>query len=56
MPAPPPKRRVFYSFPYNEDSQRAAQVRNRGITDPSPPVSDNDWKQIKRSGPNALQQ
>lgn len=50
-----PKRRVFYSFHYEADAWRAAQVRNIGVTEHNEPVSDNDWEQIRNSGAAAIQ-
>ena len=37
------KRRVFFSFHYEPDAWRAAQVRNLGIVDGNTPVSDRRW-------------
>jgi len=47
-------RRVFYSFHYRPDSQRAAQVRNIGMVEGNVPVSDNDWEKITRGGDAAI--
>jgi hypothetical protein len=47
-------RRVFYSFNYNEDRDRVAQVRNMGVVEGSPIASDNDWETIKRGGWRAI--
>lgn len=44
-------RRCFYSFHYKPDSWRAAQVRQIGTIEGSPPASDNDWESIA-SGAN----
>ena len=55
MTIPHPKRRVFYSFHYEADVWRAAQVRNIGATEGNEPVSDNNWEQIKRGGDAAIQ-
>ncbi|MBK7951658.1 MAG: TIR domain-containing protein [Deltaproteobacteria bacterium] len=48
-------RRVFYSFHYAPDCQRAALVRNMGMIEGDPPVSDNDWESVKRGGDAAIQ-
>lgn len=48
-------RKVFYSFHYNGDRDRVAQVRNMGVVEGSPIASDNDWEQIKRGGDRAIQ-
>ena len=49
-----PKRRTFYSFHFNVDAWRAAQVRNIGVTEHDEPVSDNSWEQVKRGGDDAI--
>jgi hypothetical protein len=48
-------RKVFYSFHYDGDRDRVAQVRNMGVVEGSPIASDNDWEQIKRGGDKAIQ-
>jgi hypothetical protein len=48
-------RRVFYSFHYDADKDRVAQVRNMGVVEGSPIASDNDWEAIKRGGDKAIQ-
>ena len=47
-------RKVFYSFHYDEDRDRVAQVRNMGVVEGSPIASDNDWEAIKRGGDKAI--
>jgi hypothetical protein len=47
-------RRVFYSFHYEEDRERVAQVRNMGVIEGSRIASDNDWEEIKRGGDRAI--
>lgn len=46
---------VFYSFHYDGDRDRVAQVRNMGVVEGSPIATDNDWEQIKRGGDAAIQ-
>lgn len=41
------KRQVFFSFEYNKDVWRAAQVRNMGKVSDSSTFSDNDWEEVK---------
>ena len=41
------KRQVFFSFHYNNDNWRAAQVRNMGKVDNSSTFSDNEWEEVK---------
>ena len=50
------KRRVFFSFHYERDAWRAAQVRNAGILEGNTPVTPNSWENIKRGGDQAIQQ
>lgn len=47
-------RRVFYSFHYDGDKDRVAQVRNMGVVEGSQVASDNDWEAIKRGGEGAI--
>ena len=47
-------RRVFYSFHYDPDNWRAAQVRNIGAIEGNEPATDNDWEQVKRGGDAAI--
>ena len=47
-------RRAFYSFHYNPDNWRAAQVRNMGVIEGNSPASDNDWEAVKKGGDPAI--
>lgn len=49
-------RRVFYSFHYQPDNWRAAQVRNIGVIDGNQPARDNDWESVKKAGNAAIEQ
>ena len=49
-------RKVFFSFHYKPDCQRAAQVRSMGTVEGNAPVSDNDWEQVTAGGDAAIQQ
>ena len=49
------RRRIFFSFQYNADAWRAAQVRNMGVVEGNAPVSDNDWEAVTRGGDAAIQ-
>lgn len=51
---PAVKRRVFYSFHYQADSWRAAQVRLIGAIEGNRPCTDNDWESIARGGEPAI--
>lgn len=41
------KRQVFFSFEYNKDNWRSAQVKNMGIVDGSSTFSSNEWEEVK---------
>ncbi len=42
-----PKRQVFFSFHYDNDSWRAGQVRSMGKVSNESTFSDNDWEEVK---------
>ena len=44
------KRRVFYSFHYENDVFRVQQIRHMGSINENEPVNPNDWEEIKRRG------
>lgn len=48
-------RKAFYSFHYQPDCTRAAQVRNMGMVEGNVPVADNSWEEIKKGGDAAIQ-
>ncbi len=48
-----PKRRVFYSFYFDDDVMRVQQVRQMGVIEGDEPVSPNEWERIQRS-PNGV--
>lgn len=47
-------REVFFSFHYKPDNWRASQVRNAGVVEGNPAVSDNDWETITSGGDSAI--
>ena len=49
------KRRVFYSFHYDNDVFRVQQIRNMGALEGDEPVSKNDWETIKKGGDKAVE-
>lgn len=49
------KRRVFFSFHFENDVMRAQQVRNIGVIEGSTEVSKNDWEGIRRKGNASIQ-
>jgi hypothetical protein len=50
-----PKRQVFYSFHYDNDSWRVWQVRNMGALEGNEPASPNAWEEVKRKGDTSIQ-
>ncbi len=48
-------RKTFYSFHYVPDNWRVSQIRNIGVVEGNPPVSDHDWESIKNGGEAAVQ-
>ena len=48
------KRKVFYSFHFDNDVMRVQQIRNIGAIEGNTPVSANNWETVKRSGENAV--
>ena len=48
-------RKAFYSFHYDADNWRAAQVRSMGVIEGNEPCSDNDWESVKRGGDAAIE-
>ncbi len=49
------KRRVFYSFHYENDFWRAATVRNIGAVEGNRPATDNEWEKVKMGGDQAIE-
>lgn len=49
-------RKVFFSFHYQPDNWRAANVRSMGAIEGNSPVSDNDWEDIADEGDDAIEQ
>jgi hypothetical protein len=46
--------KAFFSFHYDLDESRAAQVRNMGVLEGNRPASDLEWEIIKRAGDDAI--
>lgn len=42
------KRKVFYSFHFENDVFRVQQIRNMGVIDGNEPVSPNTWEEAKK--------
>jgi hypothetical protein len=49
------RRKVFYSFHFDNDVMRVQQIRNIGVIEGNTPVSSNDWEEIKRKGDAAVE-
>jgi hypothetical protein len=47
-------RKTFFSFHFKPDNWRVSQVRNAGVLEGNPPVSDNDWEKITGQGEAAI--
>lgn len=48
-------RRVFFSFHFEQDAWRAAQVRNSGVTKNDAGFIDSvDWEEVKKKGVKAI--
>jgi hypothetical protein len=43
------KRKVFYSFYFDDDVFRVQQIRNMGLVEGDEPVSPNTWEQLQRT-------
>jgi MTH538 TIR-like domain (DUF1863) len=48
-------RKVFFSFHYEPDNWRAAQVRTMGVIEGDAPVSDNSWEEVTKGGDPAIE-
>jgi len=49
------KRQVFFSFHYDNDSWRAAQIKNMGKVSESSTFSANDWEEVKEKGDSKIE-
>ncbi|XDD44699.1 TIR domain-containing protein (plasmid) [Leptospira sp. WS60.C2] len=49
------KRKVFYSFHYDNDVFRVQQIRNMGAIEGDEPVSKNDWETLQKGGSKAIE-
>jgi hypothetical protein len=50
------KRRVFYSFHYDNDVFRVQQIRNIGVLEGNEPAKANAWENVKKAGIKAIEQ
>ena len=48
------KRKIFYSFHYDNDVFRVQLIRNIGALEGNKPVTPNKWEEIKRGGEAAV--
>lgn len=48
-------RKVFYSFHYKPDHWRVSQVRNMGVVEGQPLLSDHDWEEVEKGGDKAIE-
>lgn len=49
------KRKIFYSFHFDNDVFRVQQIRNIGAIEVNKPVSVNDWETVKRGGDSSIE-
>ncbi|MBK7129071.1 MAG: TIR domain-containing protein [Crocinitomicaceae bacterium] len=49
------KRKIFYSFHYQNDVFRVQQIRNIGALEENEPVSANNWEEVKKGGDKAIE-
>src|SRR5579871_2927947 len=48
------KRKVFYSFHFDDDVMRVQQIRNMGKLEGDEPVAHNAWETVKKGGEAAI--
>jgi serine protease inhibitor len=48
-------RQVFYSFHFERDSHRVAQVKKMGAIEGQPILTANKWEEVKKGGNKAIQ-
>lgn len=49
------KKKVFYSFHYDNDVFRVQQIRNMGVIEGNASISANDWETVKKGGDKAIE-
>jgi hypothetical protein len=49
------KRKIFYSFHFDNDVMRVQQVRNMGVIEGNEAVSPNTWEEVKRKGSTSIE-
>lgn len=49
------KRKIFYSFHFDNDVMRVQMVRNMGIVEGNTPVAPNTWEEVKKKGDSAIE-
>lgn len=50
----PTKRKIFYSFHFDNDVFRVHQIRNIGALEDNKPVTANAWEEVKKGGDIAI--
>lgn len=48
------KKKIFYSFHFDNDVMRVQQVRNIGVIEGNEPVKPNEWEELERGGEKAI--
>lgn len=49
------KRRIFYSFHFDNDVMRVHQIRNMGALEDNKPISANSWEEVKKKGRKSIE-
>lgn len=49
------KRKIFYSFHFDNDVMRVQQVRQMGVVEGNTPVNPNTWEEVKRKGEKSIE-
>ncbi len=49
------KRKIFYSFHFDNDVMRVQQVRNIGALEENKPTSANQWEEVKKKGKASIE-
>jgi hypothetical protein len=48
------KKKIFYSFHFDNDVMRVQQIRNIGVIEGNEPVKVNEWEELERGGEKAI--
>jgi MTH538 TIR-like domain (DUF1863) len=48
------KRKIFYSFHFDNDVMRVQQIRNMGVIEGNAEVTVNEWEKVKNAGDTSI--